>query len=557
MEPKIKCEKGHRNFVDLTKAASSKPKRNQSTALQSPTSQSSSPSTSHQQPPWSRPSTSTHKNDELNLTSLESIDLESDLEMLVAVFPQIDESILRMYLNLFRDKTDRVSYIATVILTTGEKHEKVNSTKLWSGAGSSSSTVDHVENSLKGETSWTTNSKVKGSDGSSCLISNTQTTSKIDCNVLRVDSPVTSPKPKTKEKSKGTSFSSSSSSSSPSSSSSSPKFYRTHGDNTGLESANTGISILCKKGVPLPSLKKKHASKNTSSVGTPPNKASSPKMQKTRSASEIGYTIKHTHGENTGLESAKKGVPLFSLKRKNAPTSVGTPPNKASSPKMQKNRSASEIGYTIKHTHGDNTGLESAKKGGPLFSPKRKNWEPPMLIKDHKPHKQQQQTDSNFDSSQWNDFDILMKVFPDADPKLVRSLLAEKKNDPRRVASIGEQLGKHKSGSHQDNKEQVTWFWKTKKGKLVSFTLVESNALEKQFSLRNSASRVITQLPGSKKKATFDFHKMIMTDHNNEEIVIYREACRRTTASEKKPWLVPLMQYTTRYQDIYLIYGCE
>ena len=124
------------------------------------------------------------------------------------------------------------------------------------------------------------------------------------------------------------------------------------------------------------------------------------------------------------------------------------------------------------------------------------------------------------------DLDILRKVFPEADPKHISSLLDKYADQPNRVAFVGKELGNNQ-GSQSGKKKRVpsipNWFWQTREGKLVSFTDSECNALEKEFSSHSPSQSVSkVRLPGSAKSYEVNFASMVMTCDKGQKTIIVR-----------------------------------
>ena len=131
-----------------------------------------------------------------------------------------------------------------------------------------------------------------------------------------------------------------------------------------------------------------------------------------------------------------------------------------------------------------------------------------------------------------SDLEILKKVFPDADPTYISSLLDKYTDEPNRVALVGKELGSNSVPKGKNMKKNaippVTWFWESESGKLVPFTDSECNALEKEFS--NSGSQdhssdacvKAIRLPGSTKHFMVNFGQMIMVCDSGQKTPIIR-----------------------------------
>ena len=131
-----------------------------------------------------------------------------------------------------------------------------------------------------------------------------------------------------------------------------------------------------------------------------------------------------------------------------------------------------------------------------------------------------------------SDLEILKKVFPDADPTYISSLLDKYTDEPNRVALVGKELGSNTAPKGKNMKKNaippVTWFWESESGKLVPFTDSECNALEKEFSNSGSedhssdACVKAIRLPGSTKHFTVNFGQMIMVCESGQKTPVIR-----------------------------------
>ena len=132
-----------------------------------------------------------------------------------------------------------------------------------------------------------------------------------------------------------------------------------------------------------------------------------------------------------------------------------------------------------------------------------------------------------------SDLEILKKVFPDADPTYISSLLDKYTDEPNRVALVGKELGSSPVPPHGKSMKKkaippVTWFWESESGKLVPFTDSECNALEKQFNSHDTqgqsshAGRKAIRLPGSTKHFTVNFGQMEMVCESGQKTPIIR-----------------------------------
>lgn len=131
-----------------------------------------------------------------------------------------------------------------------------------------------------------------------------------------------------------------------------------------------------------------------------------------------------------------------------------------------------------------------------------------------------------------SDLEILNKVFPDADPTFISSLLDKHADEPNRVALVGKELGGNPVPQKQNIKKKavppVTWFWESESGKLVPFTDSECNALEKEFNTcdpldhTNDACVNAIRLPGSTKHFTVNFGQMMMVCESGQKTAIIR-----------------------------------
>ena len=154
-----------------------------------------------------------------------------------------------------------------------------------------------------------------------------------------------------------------------------------------------------------------------------------------------------------------------------------------------------------------------------------------------------QVTQSNVASNEGNssvtaalsDLEILKKVFPDADPTYISSLLDKYIDEPNRVALVGKELGSNSVPNGKNMKKKavppVTWVWESECGKLVPFTDCECNALEKEFNISvaqghssNACVKAI-RLPGSTKHFTVNFGQMIMVCESGQKTPIIRVRC--------------------------------
>ena len=131
-----------------------------------------------------------------------------------------------------------------------------------------------------------------------------------------------------------------------------------------------------------------------------------------------------------------------------------------------------------------------------------------------------------------SDLEILKKVFPDADPTYISSLLEKYADEPNRVALVGKELGSNPVPSGNNTKKKaippVPWFWESESGKLVPFTDSECNALEKEFNTcdtqdqSSNACVKAVRLPGSTKHFTVNFGQMIMVCESGKKTPIIR-----------------------------------
>lgn len=133
-----------------------------------------------------------------------------------------------------------------------------------------------------------------------------------------------------------------------------------------------------------------------------------------------------------------------------------------------------------------------------------------------------------------SDLEILKKVFPDADPTYISSLLDKYEDKPNRVALVGKELGSNSGTPEQNRKKSVapsvTWFWESESGKLVPFTDAECNTLEREFNMWDHANRShpgdafpkVIRLPGSTKHFTVDFNLMKMVCESGQQTLIFR-----------------------------------
>ena len=129
-----------------------------------------------------------------------------------------------------------------------------------------------------------------------------------------------------------------------------------------------------------------------------------------------------------------------------------------------------------------------------------------------------------------SDLEILKKVFPDADPTYISSLLDKHADKPNRVALVGKELGSNTVTREQKSKKvasTVTWFWESESGKLVPFTDSECNVLEREFNTwdpyrAGESSVKHVRLPGSAKRFTVDFNMMEMVCDSGQKMVIFR-----------------------------------
>ena len=130
-----------------------------------------------------------------------------------------------------------------------------------------------------------------------------------------------------------------------------------------------------------------------------------------------------------------------------------------------------------------------------------------------------------------SDLEILKKVFPDADPTYISSLLDKHAGEPNPVALVGKELGSNPVLHGKKNKKAVppvTWFWESESGKLVPFTDSECNALERELNTcdtqdhSSDACVKAIRLPGSTKHFTVNFGQMIMVCENGQKTPIIR-----------------------------------
>jgi len=132
-----------------------------------------------------------------------------------------------------------------------------------------------------------------------------------------------------------------------------------------------------------------------------------------------------------------------------------------------------------------------------------------------------------------SDLEILKKVFPDADPTYISSLLDKYAGEPNRVALVGKELGSNPIPLHGKNTKKkaippVTWFWESESDKLVPFTDSECTALEKEFNSCDTqgqsshAGVKAIRLSGSTKHFKVNFGQMIMVCESGQKTPIIR-----------------------------------
>ena len=127
-----------------------------------------------------------------------------------------------------------------------------------------------------------------------------------------------------------------------------------------------------------------------------------------------------------------------------------------------------------------------------------------------------------------DDLEVLKKVFPEADPDYISSLLDKYADQPNRVAVVGKDLGSHPNPPSLKKKlvPSVPWFWQSEEGKLIPFTDAECNVLEKEFSSHDGQHSNTTfstiRLPGSAKSYNVNFAAMTMTCGMGQRTVIVR-----------------------------------
>lgn len=125
-----------------------------------------------------------------------------------------------------------------------------------------------------------------------------------------------------------------------------------------------------------------------------------------------------------------------------------------------------------------------------------------------------------------DDLEILRKVFPDAEPDYISSLLEKYADQHNRVALVGKELGTNPNPQRVKNKliPSASWFWQSEEDKLIPFTDSECNALEKEFSGYDPlhSDVVHIRLPGSTKSYIVNFASMTMTNEVGLRITIVR-----------------------------------
>ena len=127
-----------------------------------------------------------------------------------------------------------------------------------------------------------------------------------------------------------------------------------------------------------------------------------------------------------------------------------------------------------------------------------------------------------------DDLEILKKVFPEADPDNISSLLDKYADQPNRVALVGKELGSNPDPLSIKKKvvPSVPWFWQSEEGKLIPFTDSECNVLEKEFSshggLHSDATFSTIRLPGAAKRYNVNFAAMTMTCGMGQRTMIVR-----------------------------------
>lgn len=126
------------------------------------------------------------------------------------------------------------------------------------------------------------------------------------------------------------------------------------------------------------------------------------------------------------------------------------------------------------------------------------------------------------------DLEILKKVFPCADPDNVCFLLDKYADRLDRVALVGKELGSIPNPREMVKVPMlfVPWFWQLEGASISPFSVVESMALEKEYSTRYSMCFGDTsgniKLPGSDERYYVDFATMTMTCGKGQKTKIFR-----------------------------------
>jgi len=132
------------------------------------------------------------------------------------------------------------------------------------------------------------------------------------------------------------------------------------------------------------------------------------------------------------------------------------------------------------------------------------------------------------DPSLLDDFESLKKVFPDADPGKISSLLNKYADRPDRMVLVRKELGSIANPREIIKKPvpSVPWFWQLKESNVIPFSDVESFALEKEYLSRDEVPSRETcknfKFPGSDKRYDVDFATMTMKCGKGENTKIYR-----------------------------------
>ena len=136
------------------------------------------------------------------------------------------------------------------------------------------------------------------------------------------------------------------------------------------------------------------------------------------------------------------------------------------------------------------------------------------------------------------DLEILKKVFPEADPDYIISLLDKHADQPNRVALVGKELGSNVNPQSAKKKVSlVPWFWLSDEVKMIPFTDSECNALEKEYSgydpIQTGVTSVKIKLPGSAKSYDVNFAAMTMTGEKGLKTMIVRSPGTRSEESKR------------------------